>query len=83
MADNDRMIANSDDPWQYPIIRNPNDPWHRAWGTGSTLIGMVAIVVMALIVAYGASRNDADRATGPSSTISQPSSTGQGGAPAR
>jgi hypothetical protein len=59
-------------------IRNPDDPWHREWGTGSMLIGIVAIVIMAVIIAFGASNTSTNTATGPSSTISQHTSTGQG-----
>ena len=60
-------------------IRNPDDPWNRQWGSGSVITGIVAIVIIAGIIAYGATKTTT---TGPSSTISQPSTTGQGGAPA-
>jgi hypothetical protein len=35
------------------LVRNPNDPWRREWGTGSAVV--VAVVTMADIIAYGAS----------------------------
>ena len=60
-------------------IRNPNDPWNRQWGSGSVITSIVAIVILVGIIAYGATKVET---TGPSSTISQPSTTGQGGAPA-
>jgi hypothetical protein len=59
-------------------IRNPDDPWNRQWGSGSVITGIVAIVILAGIIAYGATKT---ATTGPNSTISQPSTTGQGGAP--
>jgi hypothetical protein len=31
-------------------IRNPNDPWHREWGTGSVITSVIAIAVMAGIL---------------------------------
>jgi hypothetical protein len=37
-------------------IRNPNDPWQREWGTGSVITSIVAMVIMAGILAYGATR---------------------------
>ena len=67
------------DPYNEPV-RNPDDPWNREWGTGSMVASTVAIVIMAGIIAYGASRTSTNTATGPSSAISQPSTTGQGGA---
>jgi len=36
-------------------VRNPNDPWHREWGTSSVIATIVAIVIMAGIIAYGTS----------------------------
>jgi hypothetical protein len=36
------------------IIKNPNDPWQREWGTGSAILSVIAVVIMAGIVAYGA-----------------------------
>jgi hypothetical protein len=60
-------------------VRNPDDPWQREWGTGSMVAVIVAIVIMAGIIAYGASRTATNTATGPGSTTSQPSTTGQGG----
>jgi hypothetical protein len=56
------------------IIRNPDDPWDREWGTGSIVAGVVAILIMAGILAYGATR--ATDVPAHSTTISQPSSTG-------
>jgi hypothetical protein len=53
-------------------IRNPDDPWNRQWGSGSVITSIVAIVIMVGIIAYGAT----NATTGPSSTISQPSTTG-------
>ena len=37
-------------------IRNPNDPWQREWGAGSVIAATLAIVIMAGILAYGATR---------------------------
>jgi hypothetical protein len=37
-------------------IKNPNDPWQREWGAGSMVIGIVTIVIMAGILAYGATK---------------------------
>jgi hypothetical protein len=67
------------DPYNEPV-RNPDDPWNREWGTGSMVAGIVAIMIIAGIIAYGASSTSTNTATGPSSAISQPSTTGQGGA---
>jgi hypothetical protein len=36
------------------LVRNPNDPCHREWGSGSVTATIVAIVVMVGIIAYGA-----------------------------
>jgi hypothetical protein len=36
------------------IVKNPDDPWQRQWGTGSVIASLVAVVIMASIVAYGA-----------------------------
>ena len=58
-------------------IRNPDDPWNRQWGSGSVITSIVVIVILAGIIAYGATKT---ATTGTSSTISQPSTTGQGGA---
>jgi hypothetical protein len=55
-------------------IRNPNDPWQREWGAGSLIAATLAIVIMAGILAYGATRAT-DMPTR-STTISQPSTTG-------
>jgi hypothetical protein len=55
-------------------IRNPNDPWQREWGAGSVIAATLAIVIMAGILAYGATRAT-DMPTR-STTISQPSTTG-------
>ena len=56
-------------------IKNPDDPWQREWGTGSVIASAVAILIMAGILAYGATRATE---TGPNSTttILQPSTTG-------
>jgi hypothetical protein len=51
-------------------IRNPDDPWHREWGIGSIIASLVAIVIMAGILAYGATQAT-DMPTR-RSTISQP-----------
>jgi hypothetical protein len=56
-------------------IRNPNDPWQREWGTGSIIASLVAIVIMAGILVYGASRAT-DMMTTHSSAMSQPSASG-------
>ena len=58
-------------------VRNPNDPWHREWGISSVIATIVAIVIMAGIIAYGASTGT-KTATGPSSTALHHSTTGQG-----
>ena len=55
-------------------IRNPDDPWHREWGIGSIIASLVAIVIMAGILAYGATQAT-DMPTR-SSTISQPITSG-------
>ena len=55
-------------------IRNPDDPWNRQWGSGSVITSIVVIVILAGIIAYGATKT---ASTGTSSTISQPSTTGQ------
>jgi hypothetical protein len=46
-------------------------------GSGSVITSIVVIVILAGIIAYGATKT---ATTGTSSTISQPSTTGQGGA---
>ena len=58
-------------------IRNPDDPWHREWGIGSIIASLVAIVIMAGILAYGATQAT-DMPTR-SSTISQPTAQGSAG----
>ena len=58
-------------------VRNPNDPWHREWGTSSVTATIVAIVIMAGIIAYGASTGT-KTLTGPNSTALHHSTTGQG-----
>jgi hypothetical protein len=35
-------------------IRNPDDPWNRQWGIGSAITGIVVIVILVGIIAYGA-----------------------------
>jgi hypothetical protein len=62
-------------------ISNPDDPWNRQWGGGSAIAEIVAIVIIAGIIAYGAHRTGTTTATGQSRTISQPTTAGQGGAP--
>ena len=50
-------------------ISNPGDPWNREWGTRGMLIGIVAIVIMAVIVRLrGNSIPATNTATGPSSS---------------
>ena len=55
-------------------IRNPDDPWHREWGIGSIIVSLVAIVVMAGILANGATQAT-DMPTRSSTTL-QPSTSG-------
>jgi len=57
-------------------VRNPNDPWHREWGTGSVMATIVVLVIMAGIIAYGASMGT-KTPTGPNSTALHHSITGQ------
>jgi hypothetical protein len=61
------------DPDNGPV-RNPDDPWHREWGTGSVIAAIVAVVIMAGIIAYGASTGSP---TGPNSTALHHRTTGQ------
>jgi hypothetical protein len=56
------------------IVRNPNDPWHREWGTGSVITSLAVIVIMAGILAYGATK--ATDTPIRSSTMSQPNAGG-------
>jgi hypothetical protein len=63
--------------YQDPVVRNPDDPWRREWGTGSVIATIVAIVIMAGIIAYGASTGS-KMSTGPNSTALHHSATGQG-----
>jgi hypothetical protein len=56
------------------LIRNPDDPWEREWGTGSMIASVIAVVIMAGIVAYGVTKSS-DTTTN-SSTISWPNTTG-------
>jgi len=35
-------------------VTNPNDPYHREWGSGSVTATIVAIAIMVGIIAYGA-----------------------------
>jgi hypothetical protein len=53
-------------------IRNPNDPWQREWNTGTAVTAIVAVLIMAVIVAYEASTTTE---TGVSSSISQRTGT--------
>ncbi len=55
-------------------VRNPDDPWQREWGIGSTTAAIVAVVIMAGIIAYGATKAT-DMPTR-STTITQPDTTG-------
>jgi hypothetical protein len=55
-------------------IRNPNDPWQREWGTGTAITILVACMIMAGIIVYGTTNTT----TGPSSTASHATTTGQG-----
>ena len=57
-------------------VRNPNDPWHREWGTGSVIATITAIVIMAGIIAYGASTGT-KTPTAPHSTALHHDITGQ------
>ncbi len=57
-----------------PRIRNPDDPWQREWSTGSMIATTVAIVIMAGIIAYGASK--ATETPTRSTMISQPNTNG-------
>ena len=41
--------------YQDPVVRNPDDPWGREWGTGSVIATLIAIMIMAGIIAYGTS----------------------------
>jgi len=59
------------------LVRNPNDPWRREWGTGSVIAIIVAIVIMAGIIAYGTSTGT-KMSAGPNSTALHHSTTGQG-----
>jgi hypothetical protein len=34
-------------------VTNPNDPWHREWGSGSVTVTIVAVVIMVGIITYG------------------------------
>jgi hypothetical protein len=63
--------------YQDPVVRNPNDPWRREWGTGSVIVTIVAIVIMAGIIAYGTSTGT-KMSTGPNRTALHHSTTGQG-----
>jgi hypothetical protein len=38
------------------LIRNPDDPWNRQWGSGSVITSVVVIVILAGIIAYGAAK---------------------------
>jgi hypothetical protein len=53
--------------YQDPVVRNPNDPWRREWGTDSVIATIVAIVIMAGIIAYG-TITGSKISTGPNST---------------
>jgi hypothetical protein len=57
-------------------VRNPDDPWHREWGIGSVIATIVAVVIMAGIIAYGASVG-AKTPAGPNGTALHHRTTGQ------
>ena len=59
------------------LVRNPNDPWRREWGTGSVIATIIAIVIMAGIIACGTSTGT-KISKGPNSTALHHSATGQG-----
>ena len=61
---------------QDPVVRNPDDPWGREWGTGSVIATIVAIVIMAGIIAYGTSTGS-KMSAGPNSTALHHSTTGR------
>jgi hypothetical protein len=56
-------------------IKNPNDPWQREWGTGSAITSVVAIVIMAGILVYGATRIT-ETGTNSTTILQQPNTTG-------
>jgi hypothetical protein len=56
-----------------------NAPRDVAWSRGGIVGAIVAIAVVAAIIAYGTSVTSTDTATGPNTTMSEPSTTGQGG----
>ncbi len=65
------------DPYNNPI-RSPDDPATREWGSSGTIIGgLIAIVIIAGMLAYGATKTGTSTATGPNSTVSPPTTTGQ------
>jgi hypothetical protein len=49
------------------------------WGNAAIVATIVAMAVVMTILAYGLSSAPMSTATGPSSSISEPSTTGQGG----
>ena len=49
------------------------------WGNAAIIGTIVAMTVVMTILAYGLSRAPMSTATGPSSSIAEPSTTGQGG----
>ena len=55
------------------------DPSDAGWSRGGIVGAIVAIAVVAAIIAYGTNRTSTDTATGPNTTMSEPSTTGQGG----
>ena len=60
-----------------------NAPRDFRWSRGGIVGAVVAILVIAAIIAYGTNKTSTDTAAGPNTTMSQPSTTGQGsGAPA-
>jgi hypothetical protein len=70
-------------------VRNPDPtytvvPSDAGWSRGGIVGAIVAIAVVAAIIAYGTNRTSTNTATGPNTTMSEPSTTGQGGgSPAR
>jgi hypothetical protein len=57
-------------------IKNPDDPYNREWGSGSVITLIVAIVMMAGIIAFEATKTVTNTETGTSSSISQVTTTG-------
>jgi hypothetical protein len=63
-----------------PMRRTYNDPARLGAGnTGSIIGALVVIVLIAAAIAYATNRSSTTTASGPSTTQSTPSTTGQGG----